>query len=266
MARVWVLAAVAAAGSAVMVSLAGCSSGPAAQHDSGAVQTGLGGSAVAPAGAPQASASATTMRLGYLAAIQDGIALVGLQEQLFQRDLGGSVVLAPLAYSSAAAEAAALLHGQLDAAYVDPVDAVAAWQGSHGEFRIVAGASSANGTATSVLLVSTKLLTAKDDEVQGLLKGQVEAAELLNTNRTSAQAAIGAELAELGHTTSPTQLASLFVGITFTNDPMAASVASQAQQAVAAGRLRPVTRLSGIYDVGPLNRLLRSAGLLQVAA
>jgi ABC-type nitrate/sulfonate/bicarbonate transport system substrate-binding protein len=262
MTRPWVLAAAAAAVSAVALAVAGCSSGPAQQHYSGAVQTGAGG----PAGPSDHAASMPTVRLGYMAAVQDGIALVGLERQLFQRDLGGSIELDAVLYPSAAAETAALLHGQLDAAYIDPVDAVEAWQGSGGDFRIVAGASSLNGATTSVLVVSAMLLTDKHDEVLGLLKGQIEAAELLNNNRTSAQAAIAAEFAALDYNMTELQLASLFVHVTFTNNPLPSSVASQAQQAVAAGRLRPVSGLSSIYDVGLLNELLRSAGLLQVAA
>jgi NitT/TauT family transport system substrate-binding protein len=145
------------------------------------------------------------------------------------------------------------------------VSAVEVWQGSHGKFRIIAGASSVNGATASVLIASTRLLAADHNEVQGLLKGQIEADELLNANITSAQAAIGTELTALGQEKTESQLRSLFVGVTFTNNPLAASVASQAQRAVATGRLRPVMGLSSIYDIGPLNQLLRSAGLLQVA-
>jgi NitT/TauT family transport system substrate-binding protein len=260
MTRAWVLAAA----SAIAVAVSGCSAGHHSQHYSGAVQTGAGAPA-GPTGPVNHAASVPTLRLGYLAAMQDGIALVGLQDQFFERDLGGGIGLDAVLYSSAAAETAALLHSQLDAAYLDPVDAVGAWQRSHGGFRIVAGASSVNGSATSVLVVSARLLTADHDEVQGLLKGQIEAGELLNTNPTSAQVAVGAALVALGHEITEDQLASSFGRVTFTNNPMAASVAWQAQQAAAAGRLRPVSGLSSIYDVGPLNQLLRSAGLLQIA-
>ena len=52
--------------------------------------------------------------------------------------------------------------------------------------------------------------------------------------------------------------------ITFTNDPIASSLATDAQHAVAVGLLKPVN-LSGIYDLGPLNNLLKTDGQPQVS-
>ena len=53
--------------------------------------------------------------------------------------------------------------------------------------------------------------------------------------------------------------------ITFTNDPIASSLATDAQHAVAVGLLKPVKNLSGIYDLGPLNNLLKADGQPQVS-
>jgi NitT/TauT family transport system substrate-binding protein len=78
-----------------------------------------------------------TLRLGYTAVLADAPALAGLQLGFLPPDLG-TVGLDPVAYGSPQAEELALERGQLDAAYLDPVAAVAVWQADHG-IRIVAG-------------------------------------------------------------------------------------------------------------------------------
>ncbi len=47
-------------------------------------------------------------------------------------------------------------------------------------------------------------------------------------------------------------------------DPIASSLATDAQHAVAVGLLKPVN-LAGLYDLGPLNTLLKAAGEPQVS-
>lgn len=51
--------------------------------------------------------------------------------------------------------------------------------------------------------------------------------------------------------------------MTFTADPIAASLAGSAQHAEEIGLLKPVD-LKGIYDLGPLNELLKAAGKPEV--
>ena len=53
--------------------------------------------------------------------------------------------------------------------------------------------------------------------------------------------------------------------ITFTNNPVASSLETDAQHVVAVGLLTPVKNLSSIYDLGPLNALLKAAGQPQVS-
>jgi NitT/TauT family transport system substrate-binding protein len=82
-----------------------------------------------------------TLRLGFTFGLADAPALAGLQLGYFTADLPG-VAVAPAPSASTAAEVAALEHGQLDAAYIDPVAAVAAWQSAPGTIKIIAGAAS----------------------------------------------------------------------------------------------------------------------------
>lgn len=99
------------------------------------------------AGCGSASSSSTqisesgTLRLGFTFNLADAPALAGLQMGYFTANLPGVVVdAAP--FASTAAEVAELEHGQLDAAYIDPVAAVAAWQSEPGLIKIIAGAAS----------------------------------------------------------------------------------------------------------------------------
>jgi len=69
----------------------------------------------------------------------------------------------------------------------------------------------------------------------------------------------------LGKGLDPAVLSAAFKQITFTNDPIASSLAADAQHAVAVGLLTPVRNISGLYDVGPLNRLLKASGQPQVS-
>ena len=64
----------------------------------------------------------------------------------------------------------------------------------------------------------------------------------------------------LGKGLKPSVLSASFQQITFTNDPVASSLATDAQHAVDVGLLSPVNNLSALYDLGPLNQLLAKAG------
>jgi NitT/TauT family transport system substrate-binding protein len=92
-----------------------------------------------PVGPPGTGASGI-LRLGYVLDVPDAPALVGTQMGYYQQDLG-KVSLQPQAFTSDAAEITALLTGQLDAAYLDPVPAVTLSQRLHGGLRVVAGAA-----------------------------------------------------------------------------------------------------------------------------
>jgi NitT/TauT family transport system substrate-binding protein len=108
---------------AVVLTLAGCSSAPR------------------PKPVPPPTG---TLRLGYTGDLADAPALAGLQMGFISNNLG-YVTLEPVVFSSPMAEAQALVRGQLDAAYLDPVTAVAVWQAeaAHGGLiKIVAGAAS----------------------------------------------------------------------------------------------------------------------------
>src|ERR1700724_1809649 len=112
---------------------------------------------------------------------------------------------------------------------------------------------------TTLLIVTKSFLSAHPAIVSDLLKAQVQANAFIKSNPTQAQADANAELA--AYTGKPLKadlIAASFKEITFTNDPNAASLKTDADQAVALTLLKPVN-LDGIYDLGPLNKVLASA-------
>ncbi len=120
---------------------------------------------------------------------------------------------------------------------------------------------------TTNLVVTQSFLKAHPSTVNGLLKGQIEANSYINSNSSAAASAANAELTKLlGKGLKPNVLAAALPYIHFTNDPIASSLATDAQHAVAVGLLTPVKNLSGIYDLGPLNALLKAGGQPQVSS
>jgi NitT/TauT family transport system substrate-binding protein len=118
---------------------------------------------------------------------------------------------------------------------------------------------------TTNLVVSQAFLKAHPAAVNGLLKGQIQANDYINGNAAVAAAAANTELTTLlGKGLAPAVLTASLKYLTFTNDPIASSLAVDAQHAAAVGLLKPV-KLSGIYDLGPLNALLKAAGEPQVS-
>ena len=118
---------------------------------------------------------------------------------------------------------------------------------------------------TTNLVVTQAFLAAHPSAVNGLLKGQIEANDFIHNHQSQAEAATNAELTSvLGKGLDPGVLSASFQQITFTNDPIASSLATDAQHAVSVGLLDPVKDINSLYDLGPLNAQLKAAGQPQV--
>jgi NitT/TauT family transport system substrate-binding protein len=114
---------------------------------------------------------------------------------------------------------------------------------------------------TTNLVVTQSFLTAHPSVVNGLLQGQIDANKFIHQHLAAAAAAANAELTSiLGKGLKPSVLSASFQQITFTNDPVASSLSTDAQHAVDVGLLSPVSNLTALYDLGPLNQLLTKAG------
>ena len=118
---------------------------------------------------------------------------------------------------------------------------------------------------TTLLVVTQSFLAAHPAIVADLINAQIQANDFIKSNPAAAQADANAELAAYtGKALKASIVAASFKEITFTVDPDAASLTSDAAQAVSLGLLKPVS-LSGIFDLGPLNQALAAAGESQVS-
>ena len=119
---------------------------------------------------------------------------------------------------------------------------------------------------TTLLVVAQSFLAAHPAIVADLIKAQIQANDFIKSNPAAAEADANAELAAYtGKALKSSIVAASFKEITFTLNPDAASLTSDAAQAVSLGLLKPVN-LSGIFDLSPLNQALAAAGESQVSS
>jgi NitT/TauT family transport system substrate-binding protein len=103
--------------------------------------------------------------------------------------------------------------------------------------------------------------------VSDLLKGQIEANNYIHSDQAAAEAAANSELTKLlGKGLTSSVLSASFEQISFTDDPVESSLATDAQHAVSVGLLSPVKNISGLYDLTPLNALLKADSQSQVSS
>jgi NitT/TauT family transport system substrate-binding protein len=110
------------------------------------------------------------------------------------------------------------------------------------------------------LIVSKKFLDAHPDVVQKLVEGQVAANDYVNKNTADAQQAISTHIGKLtGKPLDIKLIQQAWPTLTFTNDPIASSLKTGLDHAVAVGLTQPVD-LNGLYELKYLNEALKSAG------
>jgi NitT/TauT family transport system substrate-binding protein len=110
------------------------------------------------------------------------------------------------------------------------------------------------------IIVSQKFLKEHPDVVEAVLRGSVKTNEWINANPEEAKAVANAALKKLSGKALPAEVIDPAWGsITFLDDPLAATLDSQAEHAVKAGLLKEPS-LEGIYDLAPLNKILKAEG------
>ncbi|MDT0329931.1 ABC transporter substrate-binding protein [Nocardiopsis lambiniae] len=118
---------------------------------------------------------------------------------------------------------------------------------------------------TTHLVVSAALLRDHPERVEDLLRGHIQAVDLVDGDPDTALRAVSAHLETLtGGAPDPDLTAAGLDNITFTVDPAAHSLLIGADRAEAIGLLEPVD-LTGIYALDPLNALLAEDGRERVA-
>ncbi len=126
-----------------------------------------------------AQGQAATLRLGYFANVTHAPAIIGVNEGLFAKELGGTELQTQI-FDAGPSAVEALFGGALDAAYIGPSPAINAFAQSDGEaIRIIAGATSGGAQ----LVVRPGLNTVQD------LRGKTLASpELGNTQDVALRA------------------------------------------------------------------------------
>jgi NitT/TauT family transport system substrate-binding protein len=110
------------------------------------------------------------------------------------------------------------------------------------------------------LVVTTTFLRDHPQTVAALLRGHARTNAWIAANPDQARSDVNARLAELtGKPLSEPVLDRAWRNIEVTDDPVAASLRASADHAVKVGLLGPAD-LAGIYDLGPLNAVLRAEG------
>ena len=109
---------------------------------------------------------------------------------------------------------------------------------------------------TTHLVVRTDYLRAHPQTVKALIEGSVEANRQLDADPAAAQQVVGDALAELaGEPLPPAVLDRAFAAVDPTDDPVATSLATSAEHAVATGLVARAD-LRGIYDLTLLREVL----------
>ncbi|HTD49648.1 MAG TPA: ABC transporter substrate-binding protein [Acidimicrobiia bacterium] len=113
---------------------------------------------------------------------------------------------------------------------------------------------------TTNLVVSTQFLAAHPDIVSNLLTGLASSIDLTKSDPAQAEVLVSKGIgAATGKALAVSLVASSFSNITFTLDPIASSLRTDAAAAKALGFIKS-TDLSNIYDLTLLNKLLQRQG------
>ncbi len=135
------------------------------------------------------------------------------------------------------------------------IDEATLWTSTGGKF------------VTTNVVVRPQFLTDHPDVVQNFLKGHVEAVQWINQNPAAAKTIANQAIANINNAKPLAQaiLDGAWAHLTFTYDPIAASLRKGADDAYAVGILTAKPDLTGIYNLDPLNTVLRAQNLPAVS-
>lgn len=120
--------------------------------------------------------------------------------------------------------------------------------------------------ATTVVVVRKAFLDDHPDVVKAFLKAHVQTTEYIQKNAAAAQQLVNQGIDKLtGQSLSDAVIKSAWSNMQVTYDPIASSITSSAEAAYKLGFLKSKPDLTGMYDLDPLNSVLKGLGLQQVA-
>jgi NitT/TauT family transport system substrate-binding protein len=115
---------------------------------------------------------------------------------------------------------------------------------------------------TTHLVVRTEFLTKHPDTVAALLRGHVAAVKEATGDPDKAKTTVNAALEAAGGKALSSQvLDRAWSELTVTYDPIASALKKSAANGVAAGTTAKAVDLKGIYDLRPLNAVLKDQSL-----
>ncbi len=110
------------------------------------------------------------------------------------------------------------------------------------------------------IIVSQDFLKKHPKVVEAVLRGSVKTNQFIKEHPEKAKAAANAKLKQLSGKALPDEVIDpAWKSIQFTDDPLAATLDTEADHAVRAGLLE-APDLKGIYDLRPLGKVLKAAG------
>jgi NitT/TauT family transport system substrate-binding protein len=119
--------------------------------------------------------------------------------------------------------------------------------------------------STTTLVVSSSFLSAHPDTVRALIDGQIAANQWITAHSAEARQLVNDQLKKLtGKALTPAEIQRAFSEQAVTDDPLAATLQTSLDHAVAAGLLKN-TDLHGIFDLSPLNTELARDGRAPVS-
>jgi NitT/TauT family transport system substrate-binding protein len=181
-------------------------------------------------------------------------------------DGGGDVSIKPQKNSAALQ---AFASGQLDGAWV-PEPFASQFVANGGTVLVDERSLWPGGSfVTTNVIVRTEFLQQHPDTVRAFLEAHLDALKLIETDPARAQADVATKISAItGQQTTPATLAAAWGNLTFTADPLQATLKESAQHAEAVGQLKqkPSDDFAGLWDLGQLNAALTSRGLSTVAS
>jgi NitT/TauT family transport system substrate-binding protein len=179
-------------------------------------------------------------------------------------DKGGTVQVVPLANADILTQFKA---GHIDGAWVPEPWASRLIQEDKGTALVDERTLWPNGKfVTTNVVVSTKFLTQHPDLVTKFLQAHVDTVQYINSNLSDAETVANDQLKALGQKPlAQSVLDSSFKNLDITYDPLASTLFKAADDAYSLGFLKAKPD-QGIYDLDPLNAVLKAKGLPPVAA
>src|SRR4051812_47055198 len=217
--------------------------------------------------ASPADLKGSTLASPQLGNTQDAALRTWLTDQGLKNSVngGGDVTIAPTPNSDVPN---LFDSGQLDGAWVpEPTASILVLE--HGAHVLVNEKDLWPGGqfVTTQLIVRTEFLQKYPDTVAALLRGHVQAVQFTQSDSEGAKQAVNAGLKSAGGKSLDAPVLDRAWGeLTVTYDPIASALKQSAENGVAAGTTEKKVDLSGIYDLRPLNSILKDQNLQPVSA